>query len=89
MITAAIIGAIVCCGATIAITASEPEPFWRAAAIVAGATLAGAGLGGFVGAAADSGDDCPPGTVEAAESNNLYTGCVPVELAKKQVETND
>lgn len=87
MITGAIIGALVFGGIVLAMTVVADISFWRAATITFGAAVAGAGaVGGMTAAATSSDNDCPDGTVKAGANNELYTGCVPVELAKKQVE---
>lgn len=88
MITAAIIGASICGGFTLAMCAIDRQPFWWGTAITAGIALLGAGLiAGIVAFnTAATGKECPANTVMAAETNKLYTGCVPTSVAKRQVE---
>lgn len=88
MITAAIIGASIFGGFTLAMCAMDRQPFWWATAITAGISLLGAGLIAGMAAAVTSAPEkeCPPNTVMAAETNPLYTGCVPADVAKRQVE---
>lgn len=90
MITGAIIGALIFGGITFAATMLARESFWRVVAITAGIAIAGAGtIAGMVAAIPDSKRECPLGTAQASANNKLYSGCVPVDLAKKQVEHND
>lgn len=90
MITGAIIGALIFGGVAFAATILARESFWRVVAITAGIAIAGAGaIAGIVAATPDSKRECPPGTVQADANNKLYSGCIPVDLAKKQVENND
>ena len=87
MITGALIGALVLGGPALVIAVTSDETFWRVVTITAGVAMAGAGMVGGMTAAVTSGsNDCPDGTVKAGAHNELYTGCIPVELAKKQVE---
>lgn len=88
MITGAIIGASIFGGFTLAMCAMDRLPFWWGTAITAGIALLGAGLMAGIAAfvTTATGKECPPNTVMAAETNNLYTGCVPVDVAKRQVE---
>lgn len=87
MITGALIWASIFGGFTLAMCAMDRQPFWWGTAITAGISLLGAGLVAGI-AAAGSGPEreCPPRTVMAAETNKLYTGCVPADVAKRQVE---
>ena len=88
MITAAIIGASIFGGFALAMCALCREPFWWGTAITVGISLLGAGLiagiATFVATATKK--ECPPHTVMAAETNPLYTGCAPADVAKRQVE---
>ena len=87
MITGALVGALVLGGPALVIAVTSDETFWRVVTITAGVAMAGAGIVGGMTAAVTSGaNDCPDGTVKAGSGNKLYTGCIPVELAKKQVE---
>ena len=87
MITGAIIGALIFGGITFAITVSVHDSFWRVIAITAGIAIAGAAMvAGIIAVTADSKHKCPPETVKADANNKLYSGCIPVDLAKKQVE---
>lgn len=87
MITAAIIGASIFGGFTLSMCAMDRQPFWWGTAITAGISLLGAGLvAGIAAAASGPEKECPPHTVMAAETNKFYTGCVPVDVAKRQVE---
>ena len=88
MITGAIIGASIFGGFTLAMCALDRQPSWLGTAITDGISLLGAGLiGGIVTfVTTATGKECPPNTVMAAETNNLYTGCVPADVAKRQVE---
>ena len=88
MITGALIGASIFGGFSLAMCAMDRQPFWWGTAITAGISLLGAGLvAGIVAfATTATGKECPPNTVMAAETNPLYTGCVPADVAKRQVE---
>lgn len=88
MITGALIGASIFGGFTLAMCALDRQPFWWGTAITAGISLLGAGLIAGMAAAvtSDPEKECPPHTVMAAETNPLYTGCVPADVAKRQVE---
>ena len=87
MITGAIIGALIFGGVTFAITVSLHESFWRVIAITAGIAIAGAAtIAGIITAIPNTKQECPSGTVQADANNKLYSGCIPVDLAKKQVE---
>lgn len=64
----------------------------RIVSITLGATLAGSAIARGISVAVGMSPvlkECPEGTVQAGANNKLYSGCVPVELAKKQVENND
>lgn len=88
MITGALIGASICGGFTLAMCALDRQPFWWGTAITVGISLLGAGLVAGIAAFATTaaGKECPPNNVMAAETNPLYTGCVPADVAKRQVE---
>lgn len=87
MIIGAITGALIFGGITFAVTVSLRNSFWRVIAITAGIAIAGAAtVAGIVAVTSDSKHECPPGTVQADANNKLYSGCIPVDLAKKQVE---
>lgn len=88
MIFAGLIGACIAGGLTVAILVLSDVPFGRSVAATLSVTVAGAAVG--VGAAALGVDDDPPGCSEgevmAAAENDLFQGCVPVDLAEKQLE---
>ena len=88
MIFAGLIGACIAGGLTVALLVLSDVPFGRSVAATLSVAVAGAAVG--VGAAALGVDDDPPGCsegeVKAAPGNDLFQGCVPVELAEKQLE---
>lgn len=88
MITAAIIGASLFGGPVLTMCALDRQPFWKGTAITAGVALFGAALiaGMVASVTSNPHKECPPNTVMAAETNKLYTGCVPTDIAKRQVE---
>ena len=90
MITGAIIGALIVGGVALAVVAvtfaEERIPLWPMGVLaVAGVALAGAGFGAMFGSRSVH-PECPPGTVQADSRNDLFRGCIPLELARKQVE---
>ena len=92
MIIGAIIGAAMVGGvalAVVAVTFAEDRiPLWPMGVLaivgVAGVALAGAGFGAMIGSWVPP--ECPPGTVQADSRNDLFRGCIPLELARKKVE---
>ena len=90
MITGAIFGALIFGGIALVFASTIADNFWEAALPTVGAVMAGAGLiGGLSALPEHTNEPCPENTVKADPNNDLYTGCIPVEVAKKQVETND
>lgn len=88
MITGVILGALIFGGVGM-IFASIEDDLWKAITISVGAAITGAGVFGGAGAIADfNNEPCPEGTVKVDPDNDLYEGCVPVEVAKKQVEND-
>ena len=90
MIIGAIIGAAMVGGVALAFVAvtfaEERIPLWPTGVLaVAGVALAGAGFGAMIGSWSVH-PECPPGTVQADSRNDLFRGCIPLELARKQVE---
>ena len=90
MIIGAIIGAAMVGGIALAVVAvtfaEERTPLWPMGVLaVAGVALAGAGFGAMIGSWSAH-PECPPGTVQADPKNDLFQGCIPLELARKQVE---
>lgn len=87
MITGVIFGALIFGGIGL-LFAALADDFWEATAVVAGAAMAGAGaIGGLTALSVAHNEPCPEETIKAAPDNYLYEGCVPVEVAKKQVES--
>ena len=88
MITGAILGALIFGGIGLVFSSLEDE-FRKIAAVVVGSAMAGAGVFGGAGAIADfNSEPCPEGTVKVDPDNDLYEGCVPAEVAKKQAEND-
>ena len=90
MIIGAIMGAAMVGGVALAFVAvtfaEERIPLWPMGVLaVAGVALAGAGFGAMIGSWSVH-PECPPGTVQADSRNDLFRGCIPLELARKQVE---
>ena len=94
MITGAIIGALIVGGVALAFVAfvaffafaEDRIPLWPMGVLaVAGVALAGAGFGAMIGSRSIH-PECPIGTVQADSRNDLFRGCIPLELARKQVE---
>lgn len=89
MIAGAIIGALIVGGVALAFFAvtfaEERTPLWPMGVLaVAGVAVAGAGFGAMIGSWSVH-PECPPGTVQADSRNDLFRGCIPLELARKQV----
>ena len=89
MIIGAIIGAIMVGGVALAFVAfafaEDRIPLWPIGVLaVAGVALAGAGFGAMIGSWSVH-PECPTGTVQADSRNDLFRGCIPLELARKQV----
>lgn len=89
MIIGAILGALMVGGVALAVVAVsfvvDRTPLWPMGVLtVAGVALAGAGFGAMIGSWSVY-PECPPGTVQADSSNDLFRGCIPLELARKQV----
>ena len=90
MIIGAIMGAAMVGGVALAFVAfafaEDRIPLWPMGVLaVAGVALAGAGFGAMIGSWSVH-PECPPGTVQADSRNDLFRGCIPLELARKQVE---
>ena len=90
MIIGAIIGAAMVGGIALAVVAfafaEDRTPLWPMGVLaVAGVAVAGAGFGAMIGSWSVH-PECPPGTVQADSRNDLFRGCIPLELARKQVE---
>ena len=88
MIAGAIIGALIVGGVALAVVAAsfvvDRTPLWPMGVLtVIGVALAGAGFGAMIGSLSPA--ECPPGTVQADSRNDLFRGCIPLELARKQV----
>lgn len=88
MITGAILGALIFGGAGLAVTSIGGE-FWETVGVFVGSAMIGAGLVGGISALTElHNEPCPEGTVKVSPDNDLYEGCIPVEVAKKQVEND-
>lgn len=61
-------------------------PWKKAIAASIPTIVIGAALGTAVGLDNNDNPECSSGEVMAAKDNDLFQGCVPVELAKKQLE---
>ena len=90
MIIGAIIGAAMVGGVALAVVAvgfaESRTPLCPTGVLaIAGVALAGAGFGAMIGSWSVH-PECPPGTVQADSRNDLFRGCIPLELARKQVE---
>ena len=90
MIIGAIIGAAMVGGIALAVVAfafaEDRTPLWPMGVLaVAGVAVAGAGFGAMIGSWSVH-PEGPPGTVQADSRNDLFRGCIPLELARKQVE---
>jgi len=90
MIIGAIIGAAMVGGVALAVVAfafaEERTPLWTEGVLaIVGVALAGAGFGAMIGSWSVY-PECSPGTVQADSRNDLFRGCIPLELARKQVE---
>ena len=89
MIIGAIMGAAMVGGVALAVVAfafaEERTPLWTEGVLaIVGVALAGAGFGAMIGSWVPP--ECPPGTVQADSRNDLFRGCIPLELARKKVE---
>lgn len=95
MIIGAIMGAAMVGGVALAFVAvtfgavtfaEDRTPLWPTGVLaIVGVALAGAGFGAMIGSWSVH-PECPPGTVQADSRNDLFRGCIPLELARKQVE---
>lgn len=90
MIIGAIMGAAMVGGVALAVVAfafaEERTPLWPTGVLaIVGVALAGAGFGAMIGSWSVH-PECPTGTVQADSRNDLFRGCIPLELARKQVE---
>ena len=90
MIIGAIIGAAMVGGVALAFVAfafaEDRIPLCPTGVLaVVGVALAGAGFGAMIGSWSVH-PECPTGTVQADSRNDLFRGCIPLELARKQVE---
>ena len=88
MITGAILGALIFGGIGLA-AASIEDDLEKIAAVVVGSAMIGAGFVGGLSALIElHNEPCPEGTVKVSPDNDLYEGCIPIEIAKKQVEND-
>lgn len=90
MIIGAIMGAAMVGGVALAFVAVsfvvDRTPLWPTGVLaIVGVALAGAGFGAMIGSWSVH-PECPTGTVQADSRNDLFRGCIPLELARKQVE---
>ena len=90
MIIGAIIGAAMVGGVALAVIsfafAEYRTLLWPTGVLaIVGVALAGAGFGAMIGSWSVH-PECPTGTVQADSRNDLFRGCIPLELARKQVE---
>ena len=90
MIIGAIMGAAMVGGVALAAVASmyavDGTPLWPTGVLaIVGVALAGAGFGAMIGSRSVP-PECPTGTVQADSRNDLFRGCIPLELARKQAE---
>ena len=88
MIFSGLLGACIMGGLTIQVMVLFKTPWKKAIAASIPAIVIGAALG--IVAGLDNNDnpecECSSGEVMAAKDNDLFQGCVPVELAKEQLE---
>ena len=88
MITGAILGALIFGGIGLA-AASIGGEFWETVGVFVGSAMMGAGsVGGLSALTELHNEPCPEETVKVSPDNDLYEGCIPVEIAKKQVEND-
>lgn len=88
MITGAILGALIFGGIGLAAASIEGD-LGKIAAVAVGSAMTGAGFVGGLSALTElHNEPCPEGTVKVSPDNDLYEGCIPVEIAKKQVEND-
>ena len=88
MITGAILGALIFGGIGLA-AASIGGEFWETVGVFVGSAMMGAGFVGGLSALTElHNEPCPEETVKVSPDNDLYEGCIPVEIAQKQVEND-
>ena len=90
MIIGAIIGAAMVGGVALAVisfaSAEDRTLLWPMGVLtIVGFALVGASFGAMIGSWSVH-PECPTGTVQADSRNELFQGCIPLELARKQVE---
>lgn len=87
MIAPALIGAAIFGGLALAaagVKLSEDGGVWWPIVAVIGVTAFGGGVGAMV--STWDGEPCPAGYVMAGADNEILHGCIPVDLAKLQIE---
>ena len=84
MILSGAIGACIFGGVAVVAVAILGDDFVRSVIIFLAVAVVGAALG--VAGAEIKPSECSEGEVRAAPGNDLFQGCVPVELAEKQLE---
>jgi len=86
MIFLGLLGACILGGLTIQVMVLFKTPWKKAIAASIPTIVLGAALGIVAGLDNNDNPECSSGEVMAAKDNDLFQGCVPVELAKKQLE---
>lgn len=90
MILSGAIGACIFGGVAVVAVAILGEDFMRSVIIFLAVAVVGAALGVATeisnSRSNDKPSECPEGEVMAAAENDLFQGCVPVDLAEKQLE---
>lgn len=90
MILSGAIGACIAGGIAVVFIAILGEDFVRSVVVFLAVAVVGAALGVSAEISSsrsnDKSSECPEGEVMAAAENDLFQGCVPVDLAKKQLE---
>lgn len=84
MIVSGLIGACIAGGIALVAIAILGKDFVRSVVVFLAVAVVGAALG--VAGAEIKPSECSEGEVKAAPGNDLFQGCVPVELAEKQLE---
>ena len=86
MIFSGLLSACIIGGLAIVVMVVAETPWKKAIAIFIPVIVVGAALGIVVGLDNNNNPKCGSGEVMAAKDNDLFQGCVPVELAKEQLE---
>lgn len=86
MITGAVIAASITLGAALFVSVVSGMSMRGAFLVCLAALFAGAGLGAWMSTWSGSPQPCPEGTVLADSHNELFSGCIPLDLAEKQLD---